>query len=509
MNPARPEKNEDGRTTMAIISRDVPGAAESSFDLIVIGGGIYGVMLALEAGRRNKRSLLLEKDDFGGATSLNHLRTVHGGLRYLQSLDLPRFFESVAERRWFLTHFPALVQVLPCLMPLYGRGLKRPAIMRAALLLNDLLGLNRNSGVGEAKHLQRGRVVGRGFIRDAFPQVDAGGLQGGALWYDAAMPEHQRLLMELLRWACGQGATALNYVQAESLLLHHGRVRGVLARDRWGGQNVEFRAPVVINASGPGCRKLAQKFDRDYPDLFKQRLLLFNVLFKRKALSPYALALVPPDRPDHTYFVHNWQGRLLAGTSEIPLRPEDEDPRPRPEDIAAFVADMNHAVPGLSLSEKEIEHVYSGVLPATASFKLAGHEVILAHEERQGPAGLFSVSGVKFTTSRRVAEKTLQKVFPGSRPLPVSPPEAANSGRWFFDYEWQAPAHWDVDQLKPLVEEEAVLHVDDLLFRRTGLGENRERALNLLPRLRPLFPGSDLSWQQESERVRTQLDSRP
>jgi glycerol-3-phosphate dehydrogenase len=495
--------------TMASISRDVSGAAASPFDLIIIGGGIYGVMLALEAGRRNLRSLLLEKDDFGGATSLNHLRTVHGGLRYLQALDLPRFFESVAERRWFLANFPALVQVLPCLMPLYGRGLKRAEIMRAALLLNDILGLKRNSGVCASKRLEQGKVVGKRFTREAFPQVTRRGLQGSALWYDAAMPDHQRLLMEILRWACGLGATALNYVRVESLLLHHGRVQGVLAEDRLSGQNIEFRAPVVINAAGPWCRGLAQKFDQDYPRLFSQRLLLFNILFKRKALSAHALALVPPTRPEHTYFVHNWKGRLLAGTGEILVPAESEDPRPRPEDIASFIADMNDAVPELMLSEKDIENVYFGVLPATAAGKLAGREVIVDHGGHQGPAGLFSVSGVKYTTSRLVAEKTIKKIFPGSRPRKISPPQAANSGRGCFAYDWQAPADWDANELRPLVEEEAVVHLDDLIFRRTGLGENRRRALDLLPRLRPLFAWNDLRWQQECERVKDPQGPQP
>ena len=282
--PAQPGAS-GAKETMAAIKRDVAGAASSAFDLVIVGGGIYGTMLALEAGRRGKRALLLEKDDFGGATSLNHLRTVHGGLRYLQSLDLPRFFESVPERRWFLANFPALVRVLPCLMPLYGRGLKRASIMRAGLLLNDCLGLARNAGVAKAQCLPQGKVVGKRFLRNAFPQVDRKGLQGAALWYDAAMPEHQRLLMEILRWACDLGATALNYVQAESLLLQHGKVGGVLARDCQSGQRLEFRAPVVINAAGPWCRQVAQNFDCDYPQLLRNRLLLFNILFKRKALS--------------------------------------------------------------------------------------------------------------------------------------------------------------------------------------------------------------------------------
>jgi glycerol-3-phosphate dehydrogenase len=494
---------------MAGISRKAGAAAGSTYDLIIVGGGIYGIMLALEAGRRRKRSLLIEKEDFGGATSLNHLRTIHGGLRYLQALDLPRFSESVAERRWFLANFPALVHTLPCLMPLYGHGLKRTSIMRAALLLNDCLGWNRNHGVGPDRRLGRGKVVGRRFTREAFPHVACQGLQGGALWYDAIAPEHQRLLMESLRWACAMGASALNYVQGDGLLLHHGGVGGVLASDRLTGQDHEFRAPVVVNAAGPWCRQVAQKFDQDYPRLFPQRLLLFNILFKRKALSDYALALVPPGRPDHTYFVHNWKNRMLAGTGEIPLTADRGDPVPRPEEIAAFIADMNDAVPELMLSETDIEHVYSGILPATASLKLAGREVILDHGERQGPAGLFSVSGVKYTTSRLVADKALRKIFPGARADRVPPPAAANSGRWFFDYDWQPPPGWDAAALRPLVEEEAVVHVDDLLFRRTGLGENRRRAAELLPRLRPLFNWSERHWEQECERVKGLLQAQP
>lgn len=490
---------------MSKICRDIAAAAAEKYDLIIVGGGIYGVMLAMEAGQRNKRVLLLEKEDFGGATSLNHLRTIHGGLRYLQSLDLPRFFESIRERHWFLTNFPALVQVLPCLMPLYGRGLKRPTIMVPALLLNDFLGLTRNTGISSQKRLPPGRLVSCNFTVKAFPQVDRQGLKASAMWYDAAAPEHQRLLMETLRWACALGAIALNYTQAESLLLHNGQVRGVLARDRQTGQQHEFRSPVVINAAGPWCRQLAQKFDQDYPRLFRKNLLLFNILFKRKALSEYALALTPNNRRQHTYFVHNWKNRLLAGTAEIPVADKTENPWPQPEQIADFIFDMNQAVPDLALTEKDIEHIYAGILPATEAGTLAGREVIIRHRDHGGPDGLFSVSGVKYTTSRLVAEKTMRLVFPGLRIIkPQNPPAAANSGRWFFDYEWTSTTAdpETIASLKTLIEEESVVHLDDLIFRRTGLGENRRRIIELLPRLRPLFSWNDVRWQQESERLK-------
>jgi glycerol-3-phosphate dehydrogenase len=490
------------------INRNVSSAAATTYDLIIVGGGIYGVMLALEAGARGKRALLLEKEDFGGATSLNHLRTVHGGLRYLQSLDLPRFFESVSERRWFLTHFPALVEVLPCLMPLYGQGLKRSSVMGAAMLLNDSLGLTRNAGVPPAKRLPRGRLVSRRFIIREYPQVQRQGLRSGVLWYDAAMPEHQRLLTEILRWACDLGATPLNYVQAEELLLHNRQVRGVLAIDRQTEQRHEFRSNLVINAAGPWCRQMAQKFDRDYPQLFRKRLMLFNILFRRKALSSYALALVPPGRPSFTYFVHNWKDHLLAGSAEFLLADETENPVPQPHQVAAFIADLNDAVPDLALSEKDIEHVYAGILPATAAGTLAKRECIVRHQDHDGPSGLFSVSGVKYTTARLVAEKAMRLIFPGTRvKRPSMPPPEANSGRGFFAFDWKAPEADSAaaDVIKMLIEEEAVVHLDDLVFRRCGLGENRRRIMELLPRLRPIFPWTDLRWQQESERLKNLL----
>ena len=107
--------------------------APDEYDLIVIGGGVQGIMLTLEGSRRGLRVLLLEKADWGSGTTYNWLRILHGGLRYLQTADLPRFIESVRERGWFLEHFPDLVAPLPCVMPLYRSGSRSPTLMAAAL----------------------------------------------------------------------------------------------------------------------------------------------------------------------------------------------------------------------------------------------------------------------------------------------------------------------------------------------------------------------------------------
>ncbi|MHC4710388.1 MAG: FAD-dependent oxidoreductase, partial [Planctomycetota bacterium] len=234
---------------MGKIIRDPVGFAEQTYDLIIIGGGIYGVMLSFEASKRGLKSLLLEKADFGGATTFNCLRILHGGFRYLQSLDLKRFKESVAERSWFLKTFPGLVKPLPCLMPLYGNGLPRPSIVRLANSMNDTLSRNRNSGISPERRLPNGEVLNASQTKEICPLIHPNGLKGGVVWYDAIMPDSQRIVIELLRWACGNGASALNYVEAEELLIEDRKVKGVGAKDLETGELFEFKSDVVINAA--------------------------------------------------------------------------------------------------------------------------------------------------------------------------------------------------------------------------------------------------------------------
>jgi glycerol-3-phosphate dehydrogenase len=398
---------------MTTLTREPGKCSDETFDLIIVGGGIYGVMLSLEAVRRNLRPLMLEKNDFSGATSLNHLRTVHGGLRYLQKLDLPRFIESIKERKWFLKYFPQYVTPMACLMPLYGKGLHRNSVLRIALWLNDFLSYNRNKGVKPEQHLPRGKVISPRRTCDIFPGVDSSGLKGGAVWYDGGIEEFQRLLMEVTKTAAACGARFLNYTEVKELIREGNRVAGVRAVDNESGDTFDFNAPVVINAAGPWCREVASLFDRDYVPLFKKRLLLWNVLFDREAMSNYALGLTPERGKGRSYFFHPWKNRLLVGTGEVVV--ENRDTAVPPEELESFIANINKMVPGLELNENDIQRIYSGILPAKDDGSLANREVIFNHAVEGGPAGLFSISGVKFTTSRLVADKTLKKIFPKRR----------------------------------------------------------------------------------------------
>jgi glycerol-3-phosphate dehydrogenase len=499
---------------MAAIARDPSGAARERFDLIVVGGGIQGAMLALAAVRRNKRPLLVEKEDFGWATTGNSLRILHGGFRYLQRLDIHRFRESVAERRWFMRRFPGLVVPLPCLMPLYGEGLRRPSVLRAALRLNDVLSRNGVRLSGADQDLPRGGVIDRDATRNIFPPAAAPGLRGGAVWYDALMPDPQRILMSVLRQACAGGAVALNYVEAR-FLLKAGRseAAGIVAVDRESGRWDEFRAPVVINAAGPWCRSLARTFDRDEPSLFR-RSIAWNVLLDRKTLCDHAVAVGPGAPGGRTYFLLPWKGRLLAGTGHAPANRLSMSPEPAEEQLEEFLEEINRAVPTLALRRGEVLRVYAGFLPVTeeGGTNLTVREIIVDHGDRGGSSGLYSVSGIKFTTARRVSEKTLDRIFPRPPARAEADPDEASllpDWRGLFDFDWTPDGRsedWTLP-LRALVEEESVVHLDDLVLRRTSLGDNPLRAEAVAGRLCDLFPWDGARRAREIGRLLARLDA--
>jgi len=497
---------------MSKIIRDPEKAGSDRYDLIIIGGGIYGAMLALESSRRGLCPLLLERDDFGQHTSFNSLRIIHGGLRYLQSFDLHRFRESVSERRWFLKTFPDLVKPLPCLMPLYGDGLRRPAVLRFALRLNDLLSNKRNRGVRINRQLPASRIVDADKTMEIFPMLDRHGLKGSAIWYDAFMPDLNRLLIEALRWAGEFGATILNYVEARHLLRDKNSVAGVIGVDKESGRSFEFKSNVVVNAAGPWCRNLAAGFHRDMSSLFKPSIA-WNVLLNKKAFADHALVASPKKLKSQTYFLVPWKGKILAGTGHLPLTKEPmERPMPTTDEIHEFLNRLNSAVPGLEARMNDILYLFSGLLPANDVGKanLKVREVIIDHNNHKGPKGLYSISGVKFTTSRLVAEKILNRIFPEKKINNVN--NAVNTSRYhkrksrevFDDFNlssFQKDKKW-MERLKVIVKEESVIHLDDLIFRRTKFGELPDKAIEAATLFCQVFEWDKNRCHQEIQRVK-------
>lgn len=498
---------------MSRINRDPGNASQHDYDVVIIGGGIYGVMLLLLAAANGLRAILLEQDDFGSGTSFNSLRIVHGGLRYLQSLDLARSRAMIRERAWFLENFPDLIVGLPCLMPLYNRGLRRQSTLRIALTIDGILSRIETASARAALQLPRSRMLSPSRVTEIFPAVERTGLKGGAVWHDAHVPNSQRLIVETLRWAVSMGAEALNYVSAEALLQDGRGVTGVVARDRETSEQIKFRTSVVVNAAGPSSRALAAKFDRDIPELFRPSLA-WNIVFGREALSDHALAVSTPTPKSQFYFLVPWNGRLVAGTGHR-VAVDAHDTHVSRKDIESMIGQLNAAVPGLALHETEVTHVFSGLLPVRRNhaLELSTREEIYDHGLRGGPPGLFSISGVKLVAARHVAEKTLELIL--KRHFPSHADAAGElAPRTQTDLPWDFPASALTARdrleslaadLRRIVDTESVVHLDDLVFRRTRLWEAPAAVEAAAPDLCTILGWDQTTRHRELARLRAQF----
>jgi len=451
--------------------RNCHAAAEKEYDAIIVGGGIYGVTLAIEAGRRGLKTLLLEKGDFGEYTSYNSLKIIHGGLRYLQTLDLPRFRESISERSWFLRNVPGRSEPLPCLMPLYGRGMKRPSVFRIAIWLNHILSINRNKGIDAAHQLPMGGIVNVEETQKIFPMVDTTGLQGSALWYDACMPDSQLLIMDLLNYAISTGTTALNYCHVNSVKTSSkGAVEGVIATDRVSGENHEYKAGTIINSCGPWSRKMISGIVGDEEALFRPSLA-WNVSFNRPSLSDHALAVQGKASGSRILFATPWKGRIFVGCGHEPWLRGPDKPMPTEKQMTAFIGEVNDAVPGINLTLGDVHRVFAGLLPTIekGSNVLTKREVIIDHQEKGGPKGLYSVGGIKFTTARLVAEKIWGMVAAkepafnkAAAPMQVIQQSIYDAGPLSLEKMQQIAA-----------QDPTIVHLDDLILRRSTLWEDK------------------------------------
>lgn len=460
-----------------MIARDLQAAAAQTYDVLVVGGGIYGASVLRCAARKGLRAALLEKGDFGSATSGNSLRIVHGGLRYLQSLDLGRFRQSVVARRSVARRFGRLLRPLPCLMPLYGDGLKRNSVMRVAFAANDLLSAGRNAGVAERVHIPESAVIDRDTTVRLFPAVRPPGLRGAAIWTDYFMCSSERLLIETLREACRFGAHAFNYVQAEGLDIRGGRTVGVNARDVIDGSAYLLRARAVVNCTGGDAAHLAREWSPDRTG-FDPPSLAFNVLLDAHLPGGHALAVSAPRPGAPVLFLLPQAHGVLAGTWHVARPAATSKAEPTEAEVADFVADIRAAIPGFDVGVQHVGRVFAGLLPArrVASTELASRPVIADHGAAGGIAGLFSVSGVKFTTAPIVAERAVREIMASCGWNARAAAEDENEVEYAAATDvlldaaalWSLPAQRLTALLVQLVREEAVHCLDDLILRRAN-----------------------------------------
>lgn len=466
------------------------------WDLIVIGGGITGAGILREARRAGLRALLLEANDFASGTSSRSSKLVHGGFRYLKNAQIRLTLESVRERERLIKEGRGLVNPLGILLANFTGDLIPGWVFGAGLIVYDLLALKWGHRHYDALDMH-----------ELCPVLNENGLTGGYRYFDA-QTDDARLVLRVLLEAVADGATALNYARVTGLLqTRNGQVCGISLRDedpQGNRRTAEVQAGVVVNATGAWADELRSQVG-GRPRLRKLRGSHLVFPAQRLPLTRSVSFLHPGDgRP---VFALPWEGLALFGTTDVDQENSPEglptDPQISPAEAEYLLKAVQYAFPGQELGYQDIVSTYSGVRPVIDTGKAdpskESREHVLWNEN-----GLLTVTGGKLTTFRLMAHDALQKVqarLPGSpkfdpelrvlaepsesvqMPGNLSPrarlrlvgrhgarlPALVASAQ---PEEWEAIggsyALWA--ELRWAARTEGVVHLDDLLLRRTRLG---------------------------------------
>jgi glycerol-3-phosphate dehydrogenase len=408
------------------VKRNLQPLAQKEYDLVVIGGGIFGVCAAWDATLRGLSVALLERRDFCHATSANHFKIVHGGIRYLQHADLYRIRESNRERNALLRIAPHLVQPLPIVVPTYGHGLQGQEILAAGLLLYDLIVFDRNRGLRDPqRRIPPGRFISRQECLRLFPGIEKEGLTGAALFYDAQIYNAPRLVLSYLRSAVQGGACVGNYLEVTNFLRNGDRICGVEAQDVLTGDQLEVRAKVVLNAAGPWAEHLLGRHLGLHlrPALSYSRDACFVVA--RRLTGDYALALraktMDPDailsRGRRHLFIAPWRDYTLIGVWHVVHKGEPDGFNVTEEELQEFLDEINGAYPSFALTFNDISMWNAGLVlfgdnnPRATDLSYGKRSRLLDHAKDFGIEGLITMIGVRATTARGVAEKAIDIVL--------------------------------------------------------------------------------------------------
>jgi glycerol-3-phosphate dehydrogenase len=383
--------------------RAIGRLAAEELDVLVIGGGITGSGVALDAATRGLRTGLVERDDFASGTSSKSSKLVHGGLRYLQQREIGLVYEGLAERQVALRNAPHLVRVLPFLIPLFTKdGLISRRLARAlgsAMWMYDLTGGLR---IGK-RHKRIAADEALGHMQSLRPDR----VSGAYLYYDAHTDD-ARFTLAVARTAAMHGAVIANYASVTSLRKDAaGRVTG--ARVQANGDEIEVRARAVVNAAGVWADDVRALDEGGHPHSIRPAKGIHITVPWTKVRNDIAVVLpVPKDR--RSVFVVPWGDLTYVGTTDTDYDGPLDDPKCTHEDVAYLLGALNAAI-AEPVDESDVLGTWAGLRPLlrTASNERTA-DLSRKHKVRRSDSGLITINGGKLTTYRRMAADTVAAV---------------------------------------------------------------------------------------------------
>jgi glycerol-3-phosphate dehydrogenase len=382
-----------------------------TFDVLVIGGGVTGAGVALDAVARGYTVALVEKLDFASGTSSKSTKLVHGGIRYLPNFDFALVREALIERGLLLHNAPFLVQPVGFVLPIYehdrhpvGMRFTTPGGFGLGLMLD--LGLWLYDRLAGKRNIAPHRRLSRKQVLELAPGLVPDGLKEGFLYYDAQTND-ARLTVTLLHTAALRGAVIANHTEVQGFLVANGHVVGARLYDLLSQQEFTVHARHIVNATGIYSEQVERLIEQE-PQVRIEPSKGVHLVFAREKLQVQQDAIVLPETDDQRIlFLVPWESRVIFGTTDTGSGDLDHPTATR-EDVHYLLKHLNRYVT-TDLSEDDILSVYAGYRPLVLPHKAAHSSARLSrtHAVLQSPSGLVSIVGGKLTTYRRMAQDTV------------------------------------------------------------------------------------------------------
>jgi glycerol-3-phosphate dehydrogenase len=379
-----------------------------NFDLVVVGGGITGAGVALDAASRGYSVALVEKSDFAAGTSSRSSKLIHGGLRYLQNFDLGLVREALLERSLLVKLAPHLVRPLPFVVPTF-EGKRPDRMLGMGLNMYDVMSWRRGRDEAEEWSPDRHRTIDGAEVLDFVPALAERAPTAAYLFYDC-QTDDVRLVLTVLGEAERFGAVVANRCEVTGLVERGGRAAGVLVRDDIGGGEFELCGDNVVNATGVWADRIRPQelyAEEEVPVIRPSRGT--HITLPRDLVDVRAGAIVPAGG-GRTVFVLPWLGRTLVGTTDNDYEGSVEHVPPADEDVAYLLEAVNTFF-ATDLGPGDLSGAYAGVRPliSTGDPKKSV-DISRKAELYETSSRLVTITGGKLTTWRRMAKLAVDRV---------------------------------------------------------------------------------------------------
>jgi glycerol-3-phosphate dehydrogenase len=388
--------------------------AREHFDIAVIGGGITGAGVALDAASRGYSVALLERADYAAGTSSRSSKLVHGGLRYLQHFDLGLVREALLERQLLVALAPHLVRPLPIVVPAFD-GARLDRLVGVGLNLYDVMSVERRRGRRASAvnwSPDRHRVISGAEVLELLPALGAREPTSGYLFYDC-QTDDVRLVLTVLGEAERFGAVCANGLAVEELVVENGRATGLRARDSAGGRPDEaivVRATHVVNATGVWADRLRPDELHDEAEVPQIRPSRGTHIIFSDTDVPLRAGAIVPAGGGRTIFALPWLGHTLVGTTDNDYEGDLEHVLPADEDIDYLLHAVNEFF-GTALGRERIAGAFAGVRPLISSTdSKSSVDISRKAELYETSSGMVTITGGKLTTWRRMAKMTVDRI---------------------------------------------------------------------------------------------------